>query len=273
VISLANILQDFTKKLKELIGKEQLLENRIKKAQPRIEILQQEHDAKLVENFEAEKKKLYEKIDKRIELSSQVAKLAEIFENEKKVFSQALYAMYRTENVTDLLPRIDSPIDTQKDDGNVTVSWLTIAAWILSLLLSNGNVVLHGYLVVHAIVSQVKVKDDTLFFSGIAMYLVVCLLKMVPTWMYAFNFLGREKPKFLRLMENLSALLPVSTQIMHKGTDYVLPEKFEVAGIIISIAEVVISTYMSKVDSKSIQALVHSAQKGAFEVNDSAAQP
>merc|ERR1712008_445806 len=43
VISLANVLQDFTKKLKELIHKEELLESRMENARERINALQEEH--------------------------------------------------------------------------------------------------------------------------------------------------------------------------------------------------------------------------------------
>lgn len=90
VISLANILQDFTKKLKELIHKEALLEKRMDNARGRIDALQEEHVKALEENFEEKTRELYNTVEDRVKQSRKVAKLAEKFENEKKIFSQAL---------------------------------------------------------------------------------------------------------------------------------------------------------------------------------------
>jgi len=258
VISLANILQDFTKKLKELIHKEELLESRMENARERINALQEEHVKALNENFERKKKELYSGADDRVKKSRKVAKLAELFENEKKIFSQALYAMYRTDQVTDLLPKVISPVEMEKPrkKEKVEVTWLTLAIYLFSLLLSNGNVALHGYLVWHAIASKVEVTEDSLFFSGIALYHAVCLGKMVPAWMYYAFKLFNEKPKFLTLMENLSPLLPVSTAVIHMGGEYDM-SAFDAAGIGISIAEVLVSTYMTTVDPKTKDVLNH----------------
>jgi len=91
------------------------------------------------------------------------------------------------------------------------------------------------------------------------MYHAVCLGKMVPAWLYYARSLGTgkagEKPKILTLMENLSPLLPVSTAIIHMGGEYHMTA-FDAAGIGISIAEVMVSTYMATVDPKTIEVLM-----------------
>lgn len=267
VISLANILQDFTKKLKELIGKEELLEIRMEKARPLIEKMREEHDHFLDLALAGKKDQLYKNVNSDADSSSTIAKWAEEFENRKKIFSQALYAMYRTEKVTDLLPEIESPIKSKQQSNPVHVGFGLICMWMLSVVLLHGNVGLHGYLVVNAILSDVEVKEERFFFVGIATYAVVCLLKIIPSWMFTFRFF-ETKPHFLTLTENLSPLLPVATSVMHLAGDFDLSFAFDIAGISIAILEVIVSTYMTAANSKAKHVVEEMFKNRALDFDD-----
>jgi hypothetical protein len=273
VLSLVNILQDYTKKLKDLLRKEQILETRQTEAQQKTDELMNVLSKKLDDSFNTEREKMLSPTagpDDCMEKSIKLAKLKELYENRKKEIFQTLDGVHRTEQITDLLPEVKSPIKKKSKKDHVKVTCTTIVTFFVGQLLLLSNVGIHAFLVIHAITQSSNVKDTRYFYGGLGILAVVGCFKVLPGGLFAFGFF-EEKPTFVTLMDNLSVLLPLATSIVYMGTGgYSIPSDIELAGICVSIAEVIVSTVLSSANPKSINFLSKCFQGKGLEFEQDA---
>lgn len=282
VISLVNIRADFTKRLRQLICKEQLLADRKKEGPQRFAMWEKRIQEKLRGELEAVKQKHLELGTGEQPCLQNCLKLAatiEEYENKEKFVLQGLRAQFLTEQITDIFSEEHNRMPGGLANANtVNVSACTIFTWILSFFLLHANVGVHAYLMLHAFTQTNGETDSRMFYVGVVVFIVVGLLKFCISWHFASGAYA-SKPKLLTLSENLSVVLPLATSVAFMGkygldtAEYSSTLGMELAGTIVAISEVIVSTCLESANPRAIGALNSCCRKGRVDISTAADNP